>query len=88
MSSNGRDLHPHVNRTFKNSDRTHAPAAKSSASASTTDKTADNHHGTNSCHCGKKEWDLHPACIRMIENEGSAADVRSLHKLEHQCDRK
>ncbi|KAG9067368.1 hypothetical protein KI688_012151 [Linnemannia hyalina] len=37
--------------------------------------------------CGQKDWDLHPACIRKIENEGSPEDVKLLHEMEHQCPR-
>ncbi|KAF8937989.1 hypothetical protein BGZ47_008771, partial [Haplosporangium gracile] len=36
---------------------------------------------------GQKDWDLHPACIRQIENEGSPADVKLLHEMEQQCPR-
>ncbi|KAG0279783.1 hypothetical protein BGZ95_000245 [Linnemannia exigua] len=37
--------------------------------------------------CGQKDWDLHPACIRQIENEGSPADVKRLHEMEKECPR-
>ncbi|KAF9908196.1 hypothetical protein EC991_010122 [Linnemannia zychae] len=40
----------------------------------------------SSC-CGQKDWDLHPACIRQIENQGSPADVKLLHEMERQCPR-
>ncbi|KAF9116486.1 hypothetical protein BGX27_002158 [Mortierella sp. AM989] len=39
------------------------------------------------CSCGKTEWDLHPAAIRKIENEGSPEDVKLLHDLEHKSQR-
>ncbi|KAG0089768.1 hypothetical protein BGZ92_004246 [Podila epicladia] len=84
------DLHPAVNRALENSDIPHASTLSHHNRQDTQDckpakaSTVD----TCTCRCGKNEWDLHPACIRKIENEGSAADVQSLHKLEHQCNRK
>ncbi|KAG0025240.1 isocitrate dehydrogenase (NAD(+)) idh1, partial [Podila clonocystis] len=84
------DLHPQVNRAFENSDIPHASTLNHHhhQDAQTSKPTKSSTDGTCTCHCGKNEWDLHPACIRKIENEGSAADVQTLHKLEHQCNRK
>ncbi|KAF8987631.1 hypothetical protein CPC16_008241 [Podila verticillata] len=81
------DLHPQVNRAFQNSDIPHA-STLSQADTTASKPSKASTEGTCTCHCGKNEWDLHPACIRKIENEGSAADVQTLHNLEHQCDRK
>ncbi|KAG0298310.1 hypothetical protein BGZ96_000670 [Linnemannia gamsii] len=54
------------------------------ANATATSETA----GTpKSACCGQKDWDLHPACIRQIENKGSPADVKLLHEMERQCPR-
>ncbi|KAG0197472.1 hypothetical protein BGX28_009053 [Mortierella sp. GBA30] len=89
------DLHPLTNRTHENSDidqttqqysQDHLKPqsqATTSTSASSTNSTALK----PACCCGKNEWDLHPAMIRKIENEGSPADVKLLHDLEHHCER-
>ncbi|KAG0341862.1 hypothetical protein BG000_007793 [Podila horticola] len=83
------DLHPQVNRVLENSDIPHASTLNHHHQDTQASKpTKGSKDGTCTCHCGKNEWDLHPACIRKIENEGSAADVQTLHSLEHQCNRK
>ncbi|KAG0349596.1 hypothetical protein BG004_000002 [Podila humilis] len=76
------DLHPHVNRTLENSDLPRTQSVHTTPASMST-KTATK----GACQCGKNEWDLHPACIRKIENEGSPSDVKQLHNLEQQCNR-
>ncbi|KAF9334166.1 hypothetical protein BG006_002624 [Podila minutissima] len=84
------DLHPAVNRALENSDIPHASTLSHLHRQDTQDSKATKAStvATGTCRCGSNDWDLHPACIRKIENEGSAADVQTLHKLEHQCNRK
>ncbi|KAF9550369.1 hypothetical protein EC957_000671 [Mortierella hygrophila] len=53
----------------------------------TTAKTETATGAPKSASCGQKDWDFHPACIRMIENEGSPEDVKLLHEMERQCPR-
>jgi hypothetical protein len=90
-SNNEYDLHPQVNRVLENhGSHGHTPhGASLSATTTSSDSTAKSSAPTGSatCHCGKNEWDLHPACIREIENHGSAKDVKDLHELERHCER-
>ncbi|KAF9920882.1 hypothetical protein FBU30_009179, partial [Linnemannia zychae] len=58
-----------------------------STSATTQGQVAEVAGAPKSACCGQKDWDLHPACIRHIENEGSPADVKLLHEMERQCPR-
>ncbi|KAG0362375.1 hypothetical protein BGX24_005123, partial [Mortierella sp. AD032] len=55
-----------------------------SAPAQAHTQSKDQAGAPKSACCGQKDWDLHPACIRQIENEGSPADVKLLHEMEQQ----
>ena len=89
------DLHPQVNRVVKNHGSCgHYPLGAPTSAESYNygnniphSSKANKYPGSTACHCGKKEWDLHPGCIREIENHGSAMDVKALHDLERHCER-
>ncbi|GJJ73039.1 hypothetical protein EMPS_05397 [Entomortierella parvispora] len=93
-ASNEYEFHPQVNRVHANhGSHGHSPLGTSplatTTSSSSTGSTAKSNvnAGSATCHCGKNEWDLHPGCIREIENHGSAKDVKDLHDLERHCQR-